>query len=173
MEGLPADLREVSNVAKSLASGRVLGPEEGKRIPSPIPGASIVFKAWGERSPGDYDLVELGLPPGQHGPRAHVHRKQEELFYVVEGQFGFLVGDQQFMELGPGSSIQIPPGVVHDFRNSGSVRARMLVVTCPAGIASYFEEMGSLVSEGKFSEAALHDLRLKHDTDELDVSWGK
>jgi hypothetical protein len=32
--------------------------------------------------------------------------------------------------------------------------------------------MGALVTEGKFSEAALRDLRLKYDTDEVDVSWG-
>jgi mannose-6-phosphate isomerase-like protein (cupin superfamily) len=131
-----------------------------------------VFKAWGERSPGDHDLIEISLEPGSAGPSPHVHRKHEELFYVVEGQFAFLVGDQQFMELGPGSFIHVPPGVVHDFRNSGSVRSRCLLVPCPAGLDRYFEEMGALSSEGKFSEAALGELRLKYDTDEVDISWG-
>jgi mannose-6-phosphate isomerase-like protein (cupin superfamily) len=157
----------------SVAEGRVLAPEEGKRIPTPVPGASIVFKAWGKRSPGDLDLIEFGLPPGKDGPRPHVHRKHEELFYVVEGQMGFLVGDQQFMQVGPGSVVHIPPGVVHDFRNSGSLRCRFLIVTCPSGLDRYFEEMGALVTEGKFSEAALRELRLKYDTDEVDVSWGR
>lgn len=163
------------NVAKSVAAeGRVLGPEEGKRIPLPIPGVSVVFKAWGKKSPGDHDLVEMTLEPGSAGtPRPHVHRNREELFYVTEGQFGFLVGDQQFMQVGPGSLVHIPSGVVHDFRNSGSVRARFMLVTSPAGLDRYFDEMGALYSEGKFSEAALRELRLKYDTDEVDVSWGR
>jgi len=157
-----------------VAQGRVLGPEEGKRIPLPVPGASVVFKAWGVRAPGDHDLIEITLEPGSTGsPSAHVHRKHEELFYVVEGHFGFLVGDQQFMQLGPGSFIHVPPGVVHDFRHSGSVRSRFLLVTCPAGLDRYFEEMGTLYSEGNFSKAALGELRLKYDTDEVDVSWGR
>jgi mannose-6-phosphate isomerase-like protein (cupin superfamily) len=162
-------------VAKSVAAeGRVLGSEEGKRIPLPIPGVSVVFKAWGKRSPADHDLVEMTLEPGPEGtPRPHVHRNREELFYVVEGQWAFLVGDQQFMQVGPGSLVHVPPGVVHDFRNSGSVRARFLLVTCPAGLDRYFEEMGALYSEGKFSKAALGELRLKYDTDEVDVSWGR
>jgi mannose-6-phosphate isomerase-like protein (cupin superfamily) len=157
----------------NMAEGRVLGPEEGKRIPAPIPGVSIVAKAWGTRSPGDHDLIELGLPPGKDGPKPHVHRKHEELFYVVEGQLAFLVGNQQFLELGPGSFVHVPPGVVHDFRNSGAVRSRFLLVTSPAGFDRYFEEMGALYSEGKFSDATLGELRLKYDTNEVDVSWGR
>jgi mannose-6-phosphate isomerase-like protein (cupin superfamily) len=170
-----AHVRKVINVAKSMAAeGRVLGPEEGKRIPLPIPGTSVVFKAWGKRSPGDYDLADMTFEPGSAGtPRPHVHRSHEELFYVAEGQFGFLVGDQEFMQVGPGSLVQVPPGVVHDFRNSGPVRSRCLLITCPSGLDHYFEEMGALVTEGKFSEAALRELRLKYDTDEVDVSWGR
>jgi len=148
----------------------VLAPEEGKRIQ--VPGGSIVLKARGERAPGDHDLMEFILEPGSAGPHPHVHRKFEHLFYVLEGEFAFLVGDRQFTRLGSGSFIHVPPGIVHDFRNSGSVRARCLHVSSPSGHYSYFEEMGALVSEGKFSEAALTKLRLKYDTDEVDVSWG-
>jgi mannose-6-phosphate isomerase-like protein (cupin superfamily) len=165
----------VINVAKSVAAeGRVLGPEEGKRIPLPIPGVGVVFKAWGKRSAGDHDLVEMTLEAGSGGsPSPHVHRNREELFYVVEGQMGFLVGDQEFMQVGPGSLVNIPPGIVHDFRNTGSVRARFLMVTSPAGFDRYFDEMGALYSEAQVSKAALGELRLKYDTDEVGVSWGR
>jgi mannose-6-phosphate isomerase-like protein (cupin superfamily) len=148
----------------------VLAPEEGKRIP--LPGASVVLKARGKRAAGDHDLLEIILEPGSTSPHPHVHRKFEHLFYVVEGQFAFLVGDQQFMRLGPGSLIHVPPGIVHDFRNSASVRGRLLHVSSPSGHADYFEEMGVLVSEGKFSDASLTTLRLKYDTDEVGVNWG-
>ncbi len=131
-----------------------------------------MLKARGERAPGDHDVMEIILEPGPAGPHPHVHRKFGHLFYVLEGEFAFLVGDQQFMRLGSGSLIHVPPGIVHDFRNSGSVRARFLHVSSPSGHYQYFEEIGDLVAEGKFSEAALTKLRLKYDTDEVDVSWG-
>ncbi len=150
--------------------GHVLAPEEGKRIQ--VPGGSIVLKARGTRAPDDHDVMEIMIEPGSAGPHPHVHRKFEHLFYVLEGEFAFLVGDQQFMRLGSGSFIHVPPGIVHDFRNAGSVRARCLHVSSPSGHYRYFEEMGALVSEGKFSEATLTKLRLKYDTDEVDVSWG-
>lgn len=154
-----------------LAEGRVLVPGEGKRIE--VPGGSIFLKTRGISAPGAHDVMEIMIEPGSTGPHPHVHRRFEHLYYVLEGEFAFLVGDQQFMRLEPGSSIQVPPGVVHDFRNSGSGRARCLHVSSPSGQYGYFEEMGALVSEGKFNEATLTKLRLKYDTDEVKVSWGE
>ncbi len=154
-----------------MAEGRVLGPEEGKRMELPIPGSAGVFRAWGKREAADHDVIEFILAPGFPGPRPHVHRKHEELFYVLEGELDYLVGDQS-KRLGPGSVSHIPPGVIHDFRNPGPARARCLLVSSPHGLDRYFEEMAALGWEGKFSESALHELRLKYDTDEVDVTWG-
>ena len=103
-----------------MAEGEVLGPGEGKQIELPS-GATILFKAWGERTSGGFDLAEFVTEPGVPGPKPHVHRQHEELFYVVEGQFDFLVGDQP-IQVGPGSFVRVPPGVIHNFRNSGSAR---------------------------------------------------
>ena len=153
-----------------VPGGRELAPGEGKLIQ--VPRGTILLKSRGTKAPGDHDLMEITIEPGSTGPHPHVHRKFEHLFYVLEGEFAFLVGDQQHMRLGSGSLIHVPPGLIHDFRNSGSVRARCLHVSSPSGQSGYFEEMGALASEGKFSEAALTKLRLKYDTDEVDVRWG-
>jgi mannose-6-phosphate isomerase-like protein (cupin superfamily) len=151
-------------------SGHVLGPDEGKRMELPIPGSAVVFKAWGTRQAGDHDVAEFILGPGFPGPQPHVHRKHEELFYVLEGELAYLVGDQRVV-LGQGSFIHVPPDTVHDFRNSGSVRARCLMVSSPAGLDRYFEDMAALGTSGTFSETALQELRLKYDTDEVDLAW--
>jgi mannose-6-phosphate isomerase-like protein (cupin superfamily) len=153
-----------------MSIGRILGPEDGKRMSLPIPGSTVVFKAWGDREPGDYDVAEFILGPGFPGPQPHVHRKHEEFFYVLEGELEFLVGDQS-VRLGPGSLSYVPPGVVHDFRNLGSSRARCLFVGSPAGLDRYFEEMAALGSEGEFTESALTQLRMKYDTDEVARTW--
>jgi mannose-6-phosphate isomerase-like protein (cupin superfamily) len=148
-----------------MSEGQVLLPGQGKIIP--LPGATMVFKAFSGRESGDYIVGEFTADPGFAGPRPHVHRTHEELFYVLEGEFDFFLGDRA-VRLGPGSFVNVPPGVVHDFRNPGVQRARWLGVACPGGLDRYFEEVLTLVAEGRFSEAALRELRLKYDTDELD-----
>ena len=152
-----------------LTKGRVLGPGEGKRIDLPS-GAAITFKAWGEREPGDFDVAEFVAEPGVPGPRPHVHRTHEELFYVLTGQFDFLVGEEA-VRVGAGSLVHVPPGVIHDFRNAGSTQARCLIIPSPKGLDRYFEEKGRLALSGRPDEPAITALRSKYDIDEFDVDW--
>ena len=152
-----------------LAEGRVLGPGEGKRIDLPS-GAAIIFKAWGEREAGNFDLAEFVAEPGVPGPRPHIHRTHEELFYVLTGQFDFLVGEE-VVRVGERSLVHVPPGVIHDFRNAGSTQARCLIIPSPRGLDRYFEEKGRLASSGTADESAIAALRLKYDIDEVDVAW--
>jgi mannose-6-phosphate isomerase-like protein (cupin superfamily) len=153
-----------------MSDGGVLPAGEGKGFP--LPGARIVFKVWGERKPGNHDVAEFTAEPGFRGPQPHIHRVHEELFYVLEGEFDFLVGDE-VARVGPGSLVNVPAGVIHDFRNVGSTPARWLGIHCPGFLVHYFEEIAALVSSGDFSEPALHELRLKYDIDEVDVPWGE
>jgi mannose-6-phosphate isomerase-like protein (cupin superfamily) len=153
-----------------MSDGGVLPEGEGKGFP--LPGARIVFKVWGEHEPGNHDLAEFTAEPGFRGPKPHIHRVHEELFYVLEGEFDFLVGDE-VARVGPGGLVNVPPGVVHDFRNVGSTPARWLGIHSPGFLDRYFEGIGALVSSGNFSEAALHELRLNYDIDEVDLSWGE
>jgi mannose-6-phosphate isomerase-like protein (cupin superfamily) len=148
-----------------MSEGQVLGPGEGKIIP--LPGATMVFKALSGRASGDYIVGEFTADPGFAGPRPHVHRTHEELFYVLEGEFDFFLGDRT-VRLGPGSFINVPPGVVHDFRNPGALPARWLGIASPGGLDRYFEEVMALVTESRFSEEALRELRLRYDTEEPD-----
>jgi mannose-6-phosphate isomerase-like protein (cupin superfamily) len=148
-----------------VSTGEVLKPGEGNVVS--LPGAQMVFKAGSGRASGDYVVGEFTAEPGFAGPRPHVHGTHEELFYVLEGEFDFYVGDH-VERLGPGSFVNVPPGVVHDFRNPGSVPARWLGIVAPSGFDRYFEEVRSLAVAGKLTEEALRELRQKYDTDELD-----
>ena len=148
-----------------MSEGQVLEPGEGKVIP--LPGATMVFKALSGRASGDYIVGEFTAEAGFAGPRPHLHRKHEELFYVLEGEFDFFTGEQ-FVRLGPGSFINVPPGVVHDFRNPGTLPARWLGIASPGGLDRYFEEVMALAAEGKLCEEALRELRLRYDTVEPD-----
>lgn len=72
------------------------------------------------------------------GPPLHVHRLQDEWFYIVEGRYAFRVGDETF-ELSAGGSLFAPRGIPHTFAKIGDVPAKMILVYQPAGrIEDYF-----------------------------------
>ena len=155
--------------AFEITEARVLRPEEGTRV-VPIPGAPIVFKAWGKGQAADYDLAEFFLPSGL-GPRPHRHGTHDELFYVLDGEVEFLVGERSAL-LEPGSVAHIPPNTVHGFWNPTSETARFLLIATPAGLHQMFEEMASLATAGNMNPTTMRDLRRKYDTEEVDTDWG-
>jgi uncharacterized cupin superfamily protein len=148
-----------------VTDGQVLHSGEGKVIA--LPGITAVFKALSDRAAGDHIVVELTAEPGVANHRAHLHRTHEELFYILDGEFDFLVGDR-VARLGAGSFVNVPPGVLHDFRNPGQVPARFLAVASPGGLDRYFDEILELVRSGTFNDTTMRELRLRYDTEEPD-----
>ncbi len=102
------------------------------------------MKARGENTGGALGLVEASLYRG-FGPPAHVHRREDEGIYVIEGEIRFRQGEEEFVG-GPGSWVWGPRGVPHAFKVE-SERARILVVVAPAGFERMFELGGVAVSE--------------------------
>lgn len=89
--------------------------------------------AAGETTNGQYSLMEQ-LCPKDSGPPPHTHA-QREMFYILDGEITFLVGDQT-ITAGAGSFVDVPPGTVHSFRVDTET-ARILNSYTPAG----FERM--------------------------------
>ena len=73
------------------------------------------------------------------GPPPHVHRREDETFYLIEGEVEFLLEEER-ITAGPGDFVNIPRGAVHCFRNTGAETARMVLTFTPAGIEQFFEE---------------------------------
>jgi hypothetical protein len=78
------------------------------------------------------------------GPPLHVHEREDEAFYILEGQFEFQVGEQT-LTVGPGDVVVAARGVPHTFRNLGSSPARKLALAWPAGLDQFFLEVGQPV----------------------------
>ncbi len=105
------------------------------------PGDKVTFLVTGEQSGGACFICEGMAPPGG-GPPPHVHRHEEESFYLLQGTLTIQAGGQTF-QASPGDFIHIPRGTVHSFRNDGNVDAKALVIVSPAGPAGlekFFEE---------------------------------
>jgi quercetin dioxygenase-like cupin family protein len=102
------------------------------------PGDLYTFLVTGEESGGSYFAMEALVPTGG-GPPPHIHRNEDETFYLLEGQITFRLGDDSVVA-GPGDFVNVPRGAVHCFRNEGSEPARMVLTFTPAGIEKFFEE---------------------------------
>jgi mannose-6-phosphate isomerase-like protein (cupin superfamily) len=102
------------------------------------PGDRYTFLVTGEETGGAYFVMEALVPPGG-GPPPHIHRNEDETFYMVEGECSIMVGDKM-VRARAGDFVNVPRGTVHCFSNEGSVTARMIVTFTPAGMEGFFGE---------------------------------
>lgn len=119
-------------------------PGEGRMLS--VVGDVYRFLAVGEDTNGKYALWEATVPPGA-GPPPHVHSREEEGFYVLEGELTFLVGGERFIARA-GMFANMAVGTPHSFKNESSKTARMLVFVAPAGLEKMFFEVGAPVLPG-------------------------
>ena len=119
-------------------------PAEGRTIA--VVGDVYRFLATGEDTGGRYALWEAIVPPGG-GPPPHVHSREEEGFYVLEGEITFQVGGDRLVATA-GTFANMPVGTPHAFKNDSSEPARMLISVAPAGLEPMFFEFGVPLAEG-------------------------
>jgi quercetin dioxygenase-like cupin family protein len=100
----------------------------------------VVIKAGAKQTGNAFGLVEVVAPVGPASPY-HVHRAEDEAFYVLEGQLEFISGDGRFTG-GPGSYVFLPRDIPHGFRVVGTSPARFLILVTPGGFEGFVLEMG-------------------------------
>ncbi len=122
---------------------KAVKPGEGKIITDA--GDFYIFKAITEDSGGAYTFLEAIVPPGG-GSIPHIHHREDEGFYILEGYVTFYANDASF-KMGPGSFVNIPKDTVHYFKNLDNVTAKMLLLYAPAGFERVFFEAGTEVKD--------------------------
>src|SRR5918997_7138543 len=86
-----------------------LGKEEGQAVW--FLGTLVIVKATGEQTGGAFGLIDNMMPAGFASPY-HMHRNEDESFYVVEGEMTFYVGEER-VKAEPGAFVYGPRGVPH------------------------------------------------------------
>ncbi len=119
-------------------------PNEGQTVA--VVGDVYRFMATGDDTDGRYAMFETVVRPGG-GPPPHIHSREEESFYVVEGEITFQVGDQRIVAKA-GTFANMPVGSLHSFRNDTNKPARMIISVVPAGLEKMFLEVGQPVAFG-------------------------
>lgn len=135
-------------------------PGEGLKLNAPG-GDSIVSKLSSAQSGNAFQCIEDEVPPGG-GPPLHVHDREDEFFYLLEGEVTVWLcepGDRTGKSGKPtiarkGATFFGPRGTAHAFKNCSSSPARMLVIISPgANFEQFFEKIGSPDEAGHMPSA--------------------
>ena len=136
--------RRVEEVKLGKAVAQV-APGEGTRSLWVL-GELLTYKIPSQQTSGAYSLFEIATQPGAGAP-PHVQHREDECFYVLEGEFEFLSGEET-LRVGEGSLLYVPKGTLHAHKNVGEGVGRLLVTQTPGGLYEYFfEEIGKPVDD--------------------------
>lgn len=119
---------------------KAIAADQGRTVS--VIGNQITIRLHGRDTGGALSVLESVDMPGE-GPPPHVHSREEEIFYVLEGSYEFFCGDQKF-SVTKGATIYAPRGLPHSYRQVGATPGRLLVTISPAGFEAFFEEIGAL-----------------------------
>jgi len=95
-----------------------------------IGGEHITFKVRGAQTGGAVAFIEDEVQPG-YGPPPHIHLHENEVFYVMAGEFTFTLGERT-VAAPPGSLLTVPKGQLHTFQNVGTTPGRLVAMIWPA-----------------------------------------
>ncbi|TWT01432.1 quercetin 2,3-dioxygenase [Planomicrobium sp. CPCC 101079] len=110
-------------------------------------GTLLEMKATAKDTNGACGLIESLHPPGYATP-LHVHQNEDEIFYVLEGELTFTVGEKTIMAK-PGTFLYAPRGIAHMYKSEGTVPSRILIMVTPAGLEQFFVEASVPADEYK------------------------
>ncbi len=95
-----------------------------------------------EQTGGAFSLIRTTIPPGD-GPPPHIHSREDESFYVLEGQLT-VFDEGKTLVVGPGEVIFAPRGHAHTFVNMSDQQTTILVIAAPGGIENFFKDMSQM-----------------------------
>jgi mannose-6-phosphate isomerase-like protein (cupin superfamily) len=110
----------------------------------------ILVKASADATGGSFTVFEENDPVDTP---LHVHTHEDELFYVLDGEHVFRVGDREH-RAGPGGVVFAPRGVPHSQRRVVPRTGRVLVLTSPAGLEGFFRELADAHEKGRLGPDA-------------------
>ena len=122
---------------------KITEPNGGKHMA--IAGDINSILASKDDTDGTYSIVEIKVFPNG-GPMPHIQTREHEGFYVLEGEIVFTVDGKEIIAK-PGTFVNVPPHVIHSFKNKTDSLAKMLVILVPGGLENLFVQVGDEVTD--------------------------
>jgi quercetin dioxygenase-like cupin family protein len=114
-------------------------------------GLQIVGKIFSDETGGQYSVIVSNVPPGG-GPPPHIHQHEDELFYVLRGEFEFFSGETT-VRATQGALLSLPRGLAHGFRNVGEQPGVLINTISPGGFEAFFEAIDQLPKDQPLDRA--------------------
>ena len=131
-------------------------PNSGKKLEF----RSVTHKLTGQQTGGAYYLFESVVGP-EDGNRLHIHRREDEVGYVLEGALEIRLADQ-IVVVEAGSVAHLPKNVPHAIRNPLKTPSRYLFMTIPAGLDQWFDALETARRGGTLDDALYRKLSLDY-----------
>src|SRR5438034_6506084 len=125
----------------TAAGVKVVGPGDAKE--GFLGSIGVRFMIDGSEAGERFSLVEHPMSPRALAAPWHLHTREDEYSYVLQGRMGALLGDD-VVEAGPGDLVFKPRNQWHTFWNAGDEPCRILEIIAPAGFEKFFEELDAM-----------------------------
>src|SRR5436853_6653348 len=135
-------------MATTTTAPRIINPSQGAE--GFLGSIGVRFMIDGADAAERFSLVEHPMSPRALAAPLHLHTREDEYRFVLQGRMGALLGDE-VVEAGPGALVFKPRNQWHTFWNAGNEPCRILELISPAGFERFFEE---LVDMGGVTQAA-------------------
>jgi quercetin dioxygenase-like cupin family protein len=132
--------------------------KRGEVYLNPVTGERVVVRLGTAETNGARLVVDLHLRPGARVPAPHYHPTLRERFTVVQGQVGFTIGGRRAVAP-PGHSVDVAPGVIHDWWNAGEGQAVVRVEVEPAArFEAAIRNVFCLAQDGRTDQKGMPNL---------------
>jgi quercetin dioxygenase-like cupin family protein len=131
-------------------------------------GIPMLIRIHGRETGGIVSAVESHDIPGG-GPPPHIHRREDETFQILEGEYEWTVGGKMFVAQ-KGATIFAPRGIPHTYRCLSQTPGRLMCVITPAGFEGFFEEIGALSPQMQQDISRVLEIAKKYELEVLPPS---
>jgi mannose-6-phosphate isomerase-like protein (cupin superfamily) len=138
---------------------RIISPTDG--VEGFLGSIGVRFMIDGAETAERFSLVEHPMSPRALAAPLHLHNREDEYSFVLEGRMGALLGDD-VVEAGPGDLVFKPRNQWHTFWNAGDEPCRILEMIAPAGFEHFFRELDGLGGALKADPAELAELNERY-----------
>jgi mannose-6-phosphate isomerase-like protein (cupin superfamily) len=133
----------------------IVNPAEGRDF-----GDGLLCRITSASTGGAYCAFEQLLAPGQGVP-LHVHSRDDEVYYILEGRLRMQCGHRLFTAE-VGAMAFIPRGIPHAFHNATDTPTRFLNLFIPGGFDDFVAELNQLSPEDAADERKRDAIRAKY-----------
>jgi mannose-6-phosphate isomerase-like protein (cupin superfamily) len=133
--------RKEQEMKAMTANVKVVGPNDGSE--GFLGSIGVRFMVDGFEAGERFSLVEHAMSPRALAAPLHLHTREDEYSYVLEGRMGALLSDE-VVEAGPGDLVFKPRNQWHTFWNAGDEPTRILEIISPAGFEQFFRELSDM-----------------------------